>query len=183
MKEIKVVNKEIEEQAYQSVKGFDHTELCYKTVFNILNDANVFVKVFGELTTYDIEDKTQIKLDTFKYGFVKENDEKIYPMVDLILWLKDLDSDFGSYFCLTLTPFNAGMNNITKDAGVYASCDEDLTKIWRALLKRFFKDKYVEAFKKYCEDVKCLKESKIATEAEKQYLKIQREYEEKINSI
>ena len=183
MKEVKGINEKIKEQAYQNVEGFNHTELCYKTVFDILNYTDIFVYVFDKLTSFKVKDKNQIKLDTFKYGFVKENDEKIYPMVDLILWLKDLDSDFGSYFCLTLTPFNAGMNNITKDAGVYASCDKDLTKIWRALLKRFFKDKYVEAFKKYCEDVKCLKESKIATEAEKQYLKIQREYEEKINSI
>ena len=175
--------KEIEEQAYQNVEGFDHAELCYKTVFNILNDNDVFVKVFRELTTYNIEDKSQIKLDTFKYDFVKEKDEKVYPIVDLVLWLKNLDSDFGSYFCLTLTPFNAGMNNLTKDAGVYGSCDEDLTKIWRVMMKGFFKDKYVKAFKKYCEDVKCLKESKIATQAEIEYRRIEKRYEDEINSI
>ncbi len=183
MKEIKEINKEIEEVAYKNVKGFDLTELCYKTVFEILNYTDIFVYAFDKLTNLKVKDKNQIKLDTFKYGFIKEKDEKIYPIVDLVLWLKGLDSDFGSYFSLTLTPFNAGMNNLTKDAAVYASCDKDLTKIWRALLKRFFKDKYVEAFKKYCEDVKCLKESKIATNAEMKYRKIEQEYLDEIGSI
>lgn len=183
MKEFKEINKEIEEQAYQNVEGFNHTELCYKTVFDILNYTDIFVYVFDKLTSFKVKDKNQIKLDTFKYGFIKEKDEKIYPIVDLVLWLKDFDSDFGSYFCLTLTPFNACMNNLTKDAGVYSSCDKDLTKIWRALLKRFFKEKYVKAFKKYCEDVKCLKESEIATNAEMKYQKIEQEYLNEINSI
>ena len=183
MRKIKKANKDIEEQAYQNVKGFDHTELCYKTVFNILNDANVFVKVLGELTTCDIEDKTQIKLETFKYGFVKEKDEKIYPIVDLILLLKDINSDFGSYFTLTLTPFSASLNNITKNTNIYSGRDVELTKIWRVVMKGFFKDEYVKAFKKYCEDIKCLKESKIATKAEIKYQKIEQEYFDEINSI
>ena len=183
MREIKEVNKGIEEKACQNVAGFDHTELCYKTIFDLMNDNGVFVKVLNELTTCFVEDKKQIKLQTFKYGFIQEEDGKIYPLVDLILWLKDMVSDFGSYYCLSLTPFNASLNNLTKDTSAYSGRDKELTKIWRVVMKGFFKDEYVAAFKKYCEDLKCLKESEIATKAEMEYEQIEREFKAEIGSI
>ena len=70
-----------------------------------------------------------------------------------------------------------------KDAGVYGGCDKELTKIWRIVLKGLNGVEWVNAFKKYYADVKCLKESKIATQAEIEYNKIEQEYENEINSI
>lgn len=183
MKEIKNVLKLEEKEAYENVKDFDFSSLCFKTVFDILNDNKILAKAFSETTTFDIRDKDQISLVTFRYGFVKERDEKVYPMVDLIIWLKDYDSEHGTYFCLTLTPFSASLNNITKDAGVYSGCDDKLTQAWKIMLKGFFKKKWVNAFKRYREDIKSLEESEIATKAEIEYQKIEQEHEREINSI
>lgn len=183
MKEIKNVTKEIEEQAYENVEGFNFTELCFKSIFEIMNCAGVFRKTFNEVTTYEVINNYQIELEGFKYYFVQENDGKVYPAVDWIMSLSDCKGQHGKVFVLTLTPFNACLDNETKNAGVYGGCDKELTKVWRIAIRGFFKDKWVEAFKKYCGDVKNFRESEIATKAEIEYLKNELCYEDEINSI
>ena len=183
MREIKNVTQEIEKQAYDKVEGFDHTQLCYKTIFELMNNNGVFIKAFNELTTFYIEDKSQVELKTFKYGFVEERDGCVYPMVEMIISLKDKVYPFRAFFCLTLTPFNAGLDDEFKKAGVYGGCDNELTKIWRIIMKSVFEEKWVEAFKSYCCEVKNLRDSEIATKAEIEYLKNEKKYESEMASI
>ena len=183
MKEIKNITEEIEFLAHENVDGFDNTELCYKTVFDLFNDRNIFVKVFRGLTSYNIQNKNQIELKGLKYNYVELENKKIYPTVDLILCVKDLSGDFKNNFCFTLTPFNAYLNNETKTAEYYGLYDNDLSKLWRIVMKGFFKDVYVEEFKKYYTEVRDLKEEQIAIKANREYLKIVAEYDDNVNSI
>ena len=183
MEEIKNVDELIEVEAHENVVGFDHTELCFKTVFDLFNDRDVFVKVFRGLTSYTIQDRNQIELKGLRYGYAEMENGKTYPIVDLILCVNDSSLNFKNNFCFTLTPFNAYLNNETKTAGVYGLYDKDLSKLWRIVMKGFFKELYVDAFKKYCADVRDLKEEQIAIKANKDYLKLIAEYEEEVNSI
>ena len=146
-----------------------------------MNNSGVFTKAFSELTTYDIKDKNQIELFSFAYGVVEESDERVYPSIDMIIMLRD--KDFQSYFCFTVNPYNAKMDNLTKDAGVYSGCDKELTSVWRKIMKAFFKDKWVEAFKQYCAETRVIRECEIMSRAEKEYQENERKYEEEINSI
>ena len=183
MKEIEVVDEKMQIEAHENVMGFDHTELCFKTVFDLFNDCGVFVKVFSGLTSFNIKDKGQIGLKGLKYGFAQMKNGKVYPIVDLIISVKDLNSEFDSDFSFTLTPFNASLDNVTKSAGVYGLYDKELSQLWRTIMKGFYKNVYVDAFKKYCAEVRDLKEEQIAIKANREYLKIVAEYEQEINSI
>lgn len=156
MKEIKKITEQIENEAYKNVEGFDFTRLCFRTVFEILNNGGVFIKLFDELFSGCVEDESQITLKTFKYGCVKENDLKIYPMVDLVISLIDADANVETNFCLSLTPFNASFNNLDKDTDIYGVRNKELTKIWRIILKGFLGEAWENALEKYSEKVKSL---------------------------
>lgn len=183
MEEIKMITEEIEKEASKNVKNFDLTKLCYKSIFDLINNSGAFAKAFSTVTTYSIKDKSQIELFSFNYGYVKEKDERVYPSVDMLIKLNDADNNFQSYFCFTVTPFSAKLDNLTKDAGVYGGCDAELTKIWKKIMKSFFKAKWVEAYNQYCDDMYVLEECAIRTEAENKLLKLKEKYEENINSI
>ncbi|MBO5954741.1 MAG: hypothetical protein J6Q13_02085 [Clostridia bacterium] len=183
MKEVKRVTEEMEQLAYKNVEDFNFIDMCPKFIFELLNDAGVFVKVFNEVTSLIVERNEQIELKTFKYIVVEGEDDKYYPAIDLIVEPHDCKRNYSVEFCLTLTPFSASLDNASKDAGVYGGCDKQLTKIWRIVLKGLNGVEWVNAFKKYYADVKCLKESKIATQAEIEYNKIEQQYENEINSI
>ena len=183
MKEIKRASRQIELEAKKNVEDFKFDELCFKMVFDMFNDSGVFVKAFNDLTTYEIFNKDQIELSSFSYGYVKEDDGVVYPEVDLILRVSNINSPFKGCFCFTLTPFNAKLDNIFKDAYVYSGCDKEITKCWRIILKNLYGEKWVKAFRRYCEDVRSLKESEVATKAEKEYLLIDEKFNEEINSI
>lgn len=183
MKEVKRVTEEIEQGAYKNVENFNFIDMCPKFLFELFNDVGVFKKVFNEVTSLIVERNEQIELKTFKYIIVKGDDGKYYPAIDLIVEPHDRKRNYSVEFCLTLTPFTASFENAKKDAGVYGGCDKELTKIWRIALKGLNGVEWVDAFKRYCEDSKCLKESKVATQAEIEYNKIEQEYENEINSI
>ena len=114
---------------------------------------------------------------------VEEDDELTYTMADLILSVRDYDSGFVSDFCLSLTPFNAKLNNSEKSAGVYSGCDKELTKKWREVMKFVFKEKYVEEFKEYCKRVKNIRESAIDIEAMIKHAQNDDWYNDAVNSI
>ena len=183
MEEVFNLTEEDKKEAYAKVEGFEFNDLCFKSIFEILNNSGAFVQAFKELTTYAINDKEHIKLTSFNYGFILENDGKIYPTVDLIILVRDSVSGFQTNFCLTLTPFNAKLDDFSKKSGVYGGCDKQFTRLWRLILMELFKDKWVEAFMSYCAEVKNIRESEITTDAEIKYLKNEQQYEEEINSI
>ena len=177
MKEIKDVTKEVEDKAYGNVEGFDFTKLCFKTIFNMLNDDGVFKMLFEELLPIKVKRKSQIELKTFKYIVVKGEDGKVYPAADWIIVLKDDIMQENLDFCLTLSPFAASISNALKSYS-FEECDEKLTKIWCAVMRGLFRDKWEAAFEKYSSNAEKLKESKIQTK-----LKIEQEYQDGIDSI
>ena len=183
MKEILETTEIIERDAKINVKDFDFTKLCYKNIFELMNNSGVFKKAFNELTTLNIVSKEQVVLTTFNYGFVEESDEKVYPMVDLILNVSDNECEFETYFCLSVTPFNAYLHNGSKDAGVYGGCDREISKIWRKVMKAFFKESYVEAFRQYCIDARVIRDCEIEARAHKELEHNEKFYNEEINSI
>ena len=183
MKQIKETTKEIEEVAYKNVEGFNFPDLCPKFIFELLNDNGVFVKAFNEVTSLVVKSKEQIDLKTFKYIIVKGEDENYYPAIDLMVTLTNSAKNYSADFCLTLTPFTASLDNAKKNAGVYGGCDEQLTKIWKTVMKGFFKEEWKSAYIKYWEIATEINNSKIATKAELEYLKNQQRFEKEINSI
>ena len=185
MKEVKIEEMtDVDvKSANDRVKGFDISKLCYKTIFQALNNSGVFVKVFSELTTHNVFDKDQITLKTFNYTYVKESDGVVYPMVDLIVSVRDYNSGEDFDYCLSLTPFNAKLDNVRKCAGVYGGCDKQLSLTWRKVMKVIFREVFVEAFKDYCVRVKNLRDSEIHEEAMFKYARNDDWYIENINSI
>ena len=163
MKEIKDYTKEMAELADENVKGFNHTFLCFKTIFNIMNSHGVFAKAFGEVTNYEIDYIEQFELETFKYGVVEEYDGKIYPAVDMIIGFTDISTRYKTNFCLTVTPFNAYLDDEHKTSGMFGGCDWNLSKIWRVVMKGFYADRWVEAFNNYCADVETMHDCDLNT--------------------
>ena len=150
MKEIKVYTQEVADIADKNVEGFNHTFLCFKTIFNILNSKGVFAKALGELTDFEIDYIEQITLETFKYGIVDEYDENIYPSVDLIIGFTDITTKNKTKYCFTVTPFNAYFNNENKNSKTLGACDWHLTKIWRTVMNGFYEEKWKTPFEEYC---------------------------------
>lgn len=181
MKEIKKIKSEIKQQAYQNIEGFDITKLCYKTIYEIMQKA--ILKCIDETTDFNIVYNDQIDLYEFRYGFVKEKNQKAYPCVDLMVDFQDEITKENYLFRVRMSPFNCEFNKWNNPSKEFNSCDEKLTHCWHIILKGLFKDNWVSAYKNYLLDLKCLKESKIATRVEKQYLKLEQEYENEINSI
>ena len=60
----------VKKEAFKNALDFDHTELCFKTIFEILNDSGAFVKAFNELLTFDVCDKKQVEL--FSFGLLNK---------------------------------------------------------------------------------------------------------------
>ena len=161
MREIKDVLKATEDIAYKNVEGFDFTKVCFKLIFDMLNDDGVFKMLFEELLPVKV--KSQIKLKTFKYIVVKGEDAKIYPAVDWIITLKDCSIMEDFDFCLTLTPFTASFSDMFKDLDVFGEFDDKLTQIWCVVMKGLFKEKWEAAFERYCANVEKLRDGKIET--------------------
>ena len=82
-----------------------------------------------------------------------------------------------------MSPFNCEFNKWNNPSKEFSICDENLTHCWHVVLKGLFEDNWVNAYKNYLLDLKCLKESRIATKAEIQYQKIEEEYENRIGLI
>ncbi len=181
MEEIENVSSLIEQRAHKNAEGFDHSELCYNSIFHLLNDNGVFIQVIHEMTHDEVDDE-DVELHTFKHGYIKEKDGKVYPKVDLIISVTCCNVKCANY-CLTLTPFSAYMESMNWDDIVWINCEKKLTKIWRTIMKGIFKDKWIVACQTYLAEVKNLKDSKIATQAEFEYLKNEQEFNEDINSI
>lgn len=182
MKEVKRVTEEMEQLAYKNVEGFNFVEMCPKFIFELFNDSGVFVKVFNDVTSLIVRSDEQIELKTFNYIVVKGEDEKYYPAIDLIVTLTNSAKNYSADFCLTLTPFTASLDNAKKNAGVYGGCDEQLTKVWKTVMKGLYPD-WKSAYIKYWEIATEINNSKIATKAELEYLKNQQRFEKEINSI
>ena len=181
MNKLKRTNEQIKDEAYQNVEGFDHTGLCYKTIFEIMQ--NVILKAIDETSHFNIVYQDQIDLMEFQYGVIKECDGKVYPCVELMVNFQEEESKGNYLYRVSFSPFTCKFNKWNNPVPRYSKCDDKLTKCWHIIMKGFFEENWIKAYKKYCLDVKCLKESKIAMKAEKQYLKIEQEYEDEINSI
>ncbi len=178
---IKRTKERNEEIARLNAKGFDPTELCCVTIFEIMRDA--ILKTIDEITDFDIVYKNQIALYEFKYGVEKEDDEKIYPTIELMINFQDEESKDNYLYKLSCTPFTCKFNKWNNPSVTYSKCNSNLTRCWNIMMKGVFGEKWVEAYKNYCLDVKCLKESEIARKAEMKYLKLEQEYENQIELI
>jgi len=140
MREIKNVTKEIEDRAYSNVKGFDLTKLCFKTIFELLDNSGVFYKAVNDILKTTKPNNVKINLETFKYGVVKENDGEVYPKVDLIITVVDSEV---LRFLFTVTPFNAKME-LDENIDLPLGCvDYKLTKAWHIIMKGFY---YIHLF-------------------------------------
>lgn len=182
MKEIENLENEIEEQAKENVKNFDTTKLCYKQMFELLNNSGLFVKAFNEISGYEVTNKSQIKMGSLSYNIVKESDDKYYPQVEMVLIVKSDVENYFKSFTLLLTPFNAKLLRERGDI----DCDEInkyITQAWRKAMKVLFRKKYIDAFEKYCVVSKLLDESRVKAKAQEDLAKIEQYYEEQINSI
>ena len=182
MEEIENLENVIEEEAKENVKGFDTTKICYKQMFELLNNSGLFVKAFNEISGYNVTDKSQIKMGSLSYDIVKESDDKFYPQVEMVLIVKsDIENYFKS-FTLKLTPFNA---SLTRERGDI-DCDEInkyIAQAWRKAMKVLFKKKYTDAFAEYCTVSKNINGNKVMVKAQEDLLKIEQYYEEQINSL
>lgn len=181
MKIISDYTPEVEQIALKNVKGFDMTKLNYKEVFNQMNKG-LLEQVFDTVTTYTVEGSSQIKFVSVKSGLVMEDDGQIYPCVDMVIELYSTIG-FSSKFCLTLTPFNANLDNENKTAGVYGGCDKLIRSKWRSIMKVFFKDTYEVVRNQYIEDVYLLRDAAIRTKAEEDLRRNRQDYLDEINSL
>ena len=180
MKRLKNVTEQLENEAKQNVQGFDHTELCYNSIFHLLNDNGVFYNAANAVLKTTKPKDVKIKMESFKYGYVKENDGSIYPKVDLMISIID---DEIENFVFTVTPFTATMEYIDMFDVPYGNCDDELTRIWQTIMKGIFKDKWIEAFKQYCYNVRIRRLIEIEKNARNERLKNQEIYDDNINSI
>ena len=146
MKKIKIVTDELEMKACENAGGFDHSKLCYKSIFNLLDDNGIFYNAVNQIVKSEKPRTVKIDLKDINYGVVKENDGKIYPSVSLIVSVKDSESDD---FVFMVTPFNATMESVELWDTWSGNVDKELTMIWRTVMKGLFKDLWISAFEKY----------------------------------
>lgn len=180
MRAIKNPSDEIKKQAHENVKGFDHSKLCYNNIFYLLDDNGVFYNAVNDILKSKQPNDVEIKLNTFKYSYVKENDMMVYPKVDLYI---TVTSDDIYNFVFSVTPFNAQMELDDLIDIPLGNCDAELTRIWWTVMKGIFKDEWIEAFKQYCKDVKNIRLFEIEKNARAERLKNQQNYDDNINSI
>ena len=182
MEEIENLENVIEEQAKENVKNFDTTKICYKQMFELLNNSGLFVKAFNEISGYNVTDKSQIKMGSLSYDIVKESDDKFYPQVEMVLIVKSDVENYFKSFTLELTPFNAKLIRERGDI----DCDKInkyIAQAWRKAMKVLFRRKYTDAFAEYCAVSKSISENMVKAKAQDDLAKIEQYYEEQINSI
>jgi len=182
MEGIKEDEIDVELQAKENVKDFDLTKLCYKQIFELLNNSGLFVKAFDEISGYNVTDKSQIEMGGLRYDFVKETDDNYYPQVELILAVKSENKDYLKCFTLLLTPFNAKLIRENGDT----NCDSvniHIAEAWIKVMKVLFRKKYGEALKLYCTVSKKLNEEKINAKAHEDLVRNEHYYDEQINLI
>ncbi len=147
MKRIKFATEELEKEAHRNAEGYDHSELCFKSIFHLLDDNGVFYNAINEILKSKQPCDLEIRLKDIKYGIVRENDNKLYPVVDLIITVTDSEV---SDFVFSVTPFNAMMETVELWDAWNGNCDEQLTQVWQTIMKGVFKEKWLEAFERYC---------------------------------
>lgn len=147
MKKIKNVTDELEIEARKNAEGFDHSELCYQSIFYLLDDNGVFYNAVNDIMRSKQPDNIEIELKDIRYGVVKEIDDKFYPSVELLI---RVTGEEIVDFVFMVTPFNATMETVEMWDNWNGDCDKELTKIWQIIMKGIFKEKWSDAHELFC---------------------------------
>ena len=91
MKRIKIVTEKLKQEAHENVQGFDHTELCYNSIFHLLNDNGVFYNAINQITKTTVTTENSTKFSDELKDLKNNNDtiklKKILLQENLMLFV------------------------------------------------------------------------------------------------
>lgn len=152
-------------KAYENIQGIDILECSEEDIFNLMQPA--LLKAFDKETTFDMRLFQQMELmrDKGSIAVNIEKDGKLYPLIKLIILIKDgyydekaklfkVQEHRNAEFELSLTPFTCTLEKYGKiHSGIYSGSDKELTKAWRLIMKGAF-PAWEGKFRTYLETIK-----------------------------